>query len=376
MRTYLLSFLVFLSFSLFAQSISSPPSGDNQKSVVTQYMGSLAYVSITYNSPDVTSPRGEDRRGHIWGELVPYGLNDLGFGSSKAAPWRAGANENTVIEFSHDVEIEGKKLAAGVYGLHIIVEETAPWTLIFSHNSTAWGSYFYKESDDALRVQISPQDNEYREWLTYEFIDRRADQCTVAMMWENKQLPFTIKVPNMEEVYLTKIRQELENSPGFTWQAWNQAAAYCLQNNINLEEALSWAEQSINAPFSGQANFTTISTKAQILQQLNKTEAAEMAFNEAIAHPTANAFQVHGLGRSLIGQGHKEMAMKVLEANHKKHKGAWPTEVGMARACSALGQYKEAIKHVEVAITQAPDDQNKKYLEGIISSLQAGKDMN
>ena len=119
----------FLQFSL--AQLSLPPGGGNQKSVTTQYIGALVYVTVTYNSPDVTSPQGEDRTGKIWGQLVPHGMNNLGFGSAKESPWRAGANENTTIQFSHDVEVQGQPIKAGTYGFHIITQETGDWTIIF-----------------------------------------------------------------------------------------------------------------------------------------------------------------------------------------------------------------------------------------------------
>ena len=160
----------------FAQ-VTLPPSGANQKSVTTQYIGALASVSIAYSSPDVHGANGQDRSGQIWGQLVPYGLNDLGFGLRNPSPWRAGANENTTFTFSHDVLVNGKPLKAGTYGFHIIAEEEGPWTLIFSDNSTAWGSFFYQEKEDALRVEATPEEGNYHEWLTYEFIDRQPESC-------------------------------------------------------------------------------------------------------------------------------------------------------------------------------------------------------
>lgn len=113
--------------------LTLPPLGDNQKTVVTQYMG-LVSVTLTYNSPDVTSPAGEDRTGEIWGKLVPYGLTDPGFGTAEEAPWRVGANENTTISFSHDVEVEGRALAAGTYGVHMIPGQNE-WVEIFLLNA-------------------------------------------------------------------------------------------------------------------------------------------------------------------------------------------------------------------------------------------------
>jgi len=86
---FLLTALVIWSS---AQALTTPPSGDNQKSKIIQYIGPVE-VSISYSSPDVHGPNGEDRAGKIWGEVAHYGFIDQNFGTSKAAPWRAGANE-------------------------------------------------------------------------------------------------------------------------------------------------------------------------------------------------------------------------------------------------------------------------------------------
>ena len=63
----------------------------------------LTDVTVNYDRPAV-----KGREGKIWGQLVHYGYKYQDFGTSKAAPWRAGANENTTITFSTDVKIEGK----------------------------------------------------------------------------------------------------------------------------------------------------------------------------------------------------------------------------------------------------------------------------
>lgn len=133
---------VFLSAATLAAQfpgLTLPPSGGNQKAAVTQFIGPVK-LTIEYSSPQVHGgPGAQDRRGKIWGQLVPYGMADLGFGNGKPSPWRAGANENTVFETSHDVTVEGKPLGAGRYGLHMIpVKES--WTLIFSKNSTSWAA--------------------------------------------------------------------------------------------------------------------------------------------------------------------------------------------------------------------------------------------
>jgi len=111
MRRSLIALLAtgLLSLPALGQGITTPPNGDNQRSSVTQHIG-LVKVTIDYNSPDVHAPNGEDRRGKIWGTLVPWGTIDDPFGTCTECPWRAGANENTVFTVSHDVKINGQPL--------------------------------------------------------------------------------------------------------------------------------------------------------------------------------------------------------------------------------------------------------------------------
>ena len=373
--TSLCLLLFMTSLSLQAQ-LSTPPSGNNQKSVVTQYIGSLAKVTIDYNSPDVTAPNGDSRKGKIWGQLVPYGLAANNFGTAKEMPWRAGANENTVITFSHDVEVQGKALAAGTYGFHIIPQENGPWTLIFSKNTTSWGSYFYDEKEDALRVETTPETAPYHEWLSYEFIDRQPASTTVALFWDELMIPFTIEVPEISELYLSKMEEDLRGSLGFSWQNLVQAANYAVQSGADLDQALAWANAAVSAPFVGQPNYTTLATQAQVLQAMGKEAEAIASMQQAIEHPSASSNQIHGYGRQLITQGKKEKAMEVFTFNYEKFNGAWPTEVGMARAYSAMGEYEKALKHAQKAVEQAPDQLNKDALVEAVEKLKKKEDIN
>ena len=138
-----------ISFISKAQ-LTQPPNGGNKKAWVGERIG-ITDVTINYDRPGV-----KGREGKIWGQLVHAGFIDQGFGSSKSAPWRAGANENTTITFSTDVTIEGKPLAAGRYGFFVAYDPNES-TLVFSKNSTSWGSYFYDEKEDALRVKVKTQ---------------------------------------------------------------------------------------------------------------------------------------------------------------------------------------------------------------------------
>ena len=357
--------------------LTLPPGGDNQKSIVTQYMG-FASITVTYNSPDVTGPAGEDRKGKIWGELVPYGMAPAGFGNNLPTPWRAGSNENTVVTLSHDLEVEGQPLAAGSYGLHMVPGEDE-WEIIFSTNSRAWGSFFHDPAEDALRVTVKPEAAEFREWLSYDPIDRDLDSTVIAMHWENLRVPIRFHVPDMVDKYVQILKQELTGSPGFSWQNWNAAAQFLINRDTEgkyLELAQQWAEAAVNAPFVGQKNFQTLTTRALVQKKAGSGDQALESILEAVALPSANAGQIHQLGRQLITMGQAEEALKVFQKSFERFDGAWPTHVGMARGLSAVGRYKDALKHAKAALEQAPDDLNKKSLEGMIEALDAGQDVN
>jgi tetratricopeptide (TPR) repeat protein len=352
--------------------ISLPPSGDNQRSTVSQDLG-LVHVQVEYSSPNVTGPNGEDRRGKIWGTLVPWGLAQNNFGTATEMPWRAGANENTTVTFSHDVRVQGKPLAAGTYGLHMIPQEKGPWTVIFSRDSTSWGSFFYDPKYDALRVEATPAKAPFREWLTYDFDDRERASTTLALHWEELRLPLAIEVPDLTALYVDTISKELRSSPGFNWQNWNAAAQFLLGEERELEQALVWAEAAVSQPFVGQANFATLSTKALVQAKLGRADDAKETLAAAIQHPTADATQIHQLGRALLAQGDTKTALVVFQANYDKYQGAWPTHVGMARGLSATGDYAKALEHAKKALAQAPDPINKTSLEQMVKNLEQGK---
>jgi tetratricopeptide (TPR) repeat protein len=366
--------IVATSMSAAAQqTITLPPDGDNERSEITQQIG-IVKASIEYSSPDVHAPNGDDRRGKIWGTLVPWGIHDLGFNNRKG-PWRAGANQNTVFTVSHPVKINGQPLPAGRYGLHMLAAEQE-WTLIFSKNSTSWGSFSYDQAEDALRVTTKPEKAPYREWLTYEFIERKPDRATAALEWEELRVPFTITVDDMPALYIESMRRELRNAAGFNSVQWQRAAQYCLQTNHNLDEALTWAENAISLPGVGQATFTTLSTKAQILEKLNRTADAEAVMTAAMDLSNALPIEIHQYGRRLLTAGKNKEAFAVFQKNAKRFGDAWPVHVGLARGYSAIGDYKTALKHAEQALPQAPDDLNRKSLQDAVVRLKQGQDMN
>ena len=352
------------------RGVTLPPDGDNQLASVTQGIG-LVRVTIDYHSPDVHSPAGEDRRGKVWGTLVPYGMANLNFGTcGDQCPWRGGANENTVFTTTHDIKVQGQPLPAGSYGLHFL-PGPEEWTVIFSKNHSSWGSFTYDAREDALRVQAKPGKSDYHEWLTYEFTDRQKDRATVALKWEDLQVPITLSVDNMTDLYVDNLRKELRSDPGFTWQNWVAAARYCLDNKTNLPEALVWADQAAHKPGIGVENFATLTTLADLQTANGKADDARKTMEQALNHRTAGPLDIHLYGRQLLQQQKNEEAMKVFELNAKRYPNQWPVHVGLARGHAALGRKDKALAEARLALPQAPDEPNRNALQALIQQIEA-----
>ncbi|MCP4200988.1 MAG: DUF2911 domain-containing protein [bacterium] len=367
--------LVAPTGSLSAQRLTTPPPGANQRSVVTQYLG-MASVTIDYNSPDVTSPAGDDRTGKIWGQLVPWGIapNPFypGFGTAENMPWRVGANENTTITVSHDVEIESEPLAAGKYALFMAPGEDE-WTIIFNRNASAWGSFFYEPDLDALQVTVKPEKTDFfREWLTFEFDDRQLDTTLAVLHWENLRVPFRVSVPNISELYHQTMTAELTGAVGFSFQNFVRASQWASQQDAYHDDAVKWADAAIAA----NANFQTISNKAQILNSVGRGEEAMETLDQAIEHPTATVVLVHMAARGLQQQGQMEAANVIFRKNHERHSGEWPVDFGMARVYSEEGNFEKALEHARIALTRAPAGAQKQNLEAQIARLEKGENIN
>ena len=372
--------LAFGALQANAQELSEitmPPDGNNQKAEVSQWIG-LAKVTISYHSPNVHGVEGKDRTGHIWGELVQYGFFDDGFGPSRAMPWRAGANENTTITFSHDVKIEGQTLKAGSYALFLDLEKTGPSYWIFSNHTTGWGSYQYDPKNDALRVPVNAQTATYTEFLTYAFDDRRLASAIAFLQWENKRFAFKIDVPNVNELYVAQIRKDLQGWPGFNYRNWQNAAQFCAANKMNLDEALIWADKSISEPFRGAAGgreeFSTLQTKAAVLSAMSRTADADAVMAKAIHLPNTTVMNVHQYGVSLLAAHRNEKAMEVFRFNREQHPDdKFVPNVGLARGYTALGDKQKAIAFWETALQNVPENQ-KPYLSRYQQALKALKE--
>jgi DUF2911 family protein len=311
----------------------------------------LTDITVKYHRPLVNGRK-------IWGGLVPFGK-----------VWRAGANENTTIEFSDPVSVEGKPLAKGVYGLHMIPNPDS-WTVIFSKTNTAWGSYSYNQNEDALRVNVKPKPlAEMKEALEFDFEDLKPDSTAVTLEWEKLGVPFTVSIKDAEQT-LENIRAQLKGRGQFTWQALDEGAQFCLTRKINLDEALRWADASIQ----NEERFDNLSTKADILKALNRPDEAKVTWNHAVE--VANAQQLYSYGRRLQGQKQNAEAMEIFKEVDKRFPQGVYGDLARARVKSAAGDFVGAASDAKQAQAAAPTDAQKQSIKALIDRLETKQDIN
>ena len=337
-----------LSGAALAQSFVLDLPDQSQGARISQRIG-ITDVTIKYHRP-----LAKDRK--IWGGLVPYGQ-----------VWRAGANINTTIAFSDPVTIEGQQLAAGTYGLHMI-PNADEWTIIFSNNSTSWGSFTYSQAEDALRVNVKPRATEMHNALTYDFDDLQPESAVVVLEWEKVAVPFKVGV-DVHSVVEASLKKQLRNLSQYTWMSWDDAANYLLAEKVDYDDALKYANESIK----NEDRYENEMTKANTLKALNRKDDAEVATKRALE--LANPLQTHLYGRQLQAEKKNDEAFAIFRENAKKHPNEWFVHTGLARIYSSQGKWDDATKEMKLAVTAAPDSQ-KAYLGGLQKKLEDKQDIN
>ena len=353
LRRYILALVAITGLSLgaatcSAQSVLLDIPRDSQHSVVTQRIG-ITDITINYHRPLVKGRA-------IWGKVVPYG-----------EVWRAGANENTTITVTDPVMVEGQPLAPGTYGLHMIPTEN-DWTVIFSKVYTAWGSFSYKQDNDALRITVKPQPSDFREALTYDFDDVKKDSAVATLRWEKIAVPFKVAA-DVNETVKASLHSQLQGLRQYTWEAWDDAASYLLANKFDLEEALQFEETSIRT----EPRFDNFLTKSQILEAMGRKDESQAAQNQAIARATAA--QLYVWGRQLQQQGKQDQAFDFYRQAARKDPNDWAAHDGTARIYSAKGDFDNALKEMKLARDGAPDNQ-RIFFEANLKKLEAKQDIN
>lgn len=311
---------------------------------VSQTVG-LTDITITYHRPGVNKRK-------IWGGLVPY--NEV---------WRAGANENTTIAFSTPVAVGDHELAAGAYGLHMIPSEKE-WTVIFSSMSRAWGSFSYDPKEDVTRMTVTPETADFEERLSYRFEDPTEDGVIVLLHWEKLRVAFPIRV-DTKSVVFESLKGQLRGLPRFSWQGWNQAAQWCLRNDVEMDQALAWADQSI----ATQTTFQNLRTKAAILEK--KGDAKTAADLRERAFKIATEADINLYGYQLLQQNKLDEAIAMFKKNVKDHPESWNTYDSLGEGYAAKGDKKLAIENYRKALSMTTDPAQKKRITEVLTKLKA-----
>lgn len=299
----------------------------SQGARVTQRIG-LTDITVAYHRPMVAGRK-------IFGGVVPYG-----------EVWRAGANLNTTIEVTDPITVEGHPLAAGIYGLHMIPGERS-WTVIFSKNSTSWGSFTYDSTEDALRVTVAPRSIAPQEVLTYAFDDPTPRTVVLTMQWEKTAVPIRIDV-DTPHLVAQSLRNQLRGRVQVEWPAWEEVANYLLQNSLGADEALRDADQSIAI----EDRFENEITRARALTALGRMAEASAAQVKALS--LGNQRQVYEFGRSLQRLGQQGAALQVYRDDMKKHPGTWTSHQEAARIAVGANDYDTALREIGLALADAP----------------------
>ena len=351
---YKLRFLLLLPCLLLgtvlcnAQSTQLDLPLQSQHAIVTQRLD-VTDITINYHRPLANGRK-------IWGGLVPYGQ-----------VWRAGANENTTITFTDPVTIEGKPLDRGTYGLHMIPNEDQ-WTIIFSKMHTAWGSFSYDQAEDALRVTVKPGTSELHNALAYDFDQLEPDSTVVTMSWDKVAVPFKVAV-NLNQTVEASLHNQLRGLSQYTWDAWDNAATYMVDNKMDLNEALKYEDKSIQ----NEERFENLMTKSRILDAMGQKDQATVARDKALS--MGNAQQLYGYARQLQRQKKQDEAFAVFRTVEKKYPGNWLTYAGMGRIYCSQGDYSKATQEMKLALAGAPDV-GKPSVESLIKRLEAKEDIN
>jgi TolA-binding protein len=338
--------LLLLAAPLAVRAQSPPlklPQASPEASV-TQMVG-ITEIEIRYHRPAVNKRK-------VWGELVPWGQ-----------VWRAGANENTTISVSSPVAVEGQKLAAGTYGLHMIPTETE-WTVIFSAMADAWGSFGYDQKEDVLRVKVQPEKTAFTERLEYTFVNPTDDSVTARLSWDELAVPirFTVDTP---QAVVESLRTQLRGLPQFFWQPWNQAANYCLQKGVDLPEAMQWADRSIAI----QENFTNLRTKAGLLEKQGDVKAAEALRAKSLT--IATEADMNNYGYQLLGEKKYDAAIAVFQKNVKNYPKSWNAYDSLGEGYLTRGDKKQAAEYYGKALAMTTNESQKKRISEILARLKA-----
>lgn len=340
---------LFMVFGVVAVVSTTAMAQINLPVAVSQRGTTSQRIGVTDISIDYGRPSANERT--LWGDLVPY--DEI---------WRAGANENTVFTSTTPVKIEGKDLAAGRYGLHMIPGKKS-WTIIFSSDSHAWGSYFYKQENDALRVTVTPSNSTHTELLTYDVPSVSASSATFQLRWGSLSIPFRVSV-DLATTVVPDLKAQLTGLAGFSAQNYATAASWLVQNEVDLPLAKRWLEGSLKSAPSF-ASYRLAANLAEKDQQPSIASDYRKKAMEASTNAELNAF-----GYELMQKGKMADAIAAFEMNSvrfPKDPNVWDS---LGEAYGTNNNKAKAIECFNKALSMNPSADVRKNSEKWLEKLR------
>ncbi|HLY71575.1 MAG TPA: DUF2911 domain-containing protein [Puia sp.] len=359
LKTSLIKLMALLSVSFIYFTTHAQlnlPRTPSPGASVSQTIG-ISTISVSYSRPSV---KGRE----VWGSLVPYGYNVQGFGLGNSAPWRAGANENTVIKFSNDAKVEGQAVPAGSYGLTFVINQDNTGEVILSKDYKSWGSFFYDPQRDQMRAKIQLRDVAFTEMLTYDFMNLTKTSAELVLNWEKKQFPVKIEF-DVDDIVIKNAEQELKGATGFNPASFTNAANYALTNKVDYAEALTWIDHAL----ANTKSFTNYNIKSGLLRAMDKPADADKAMNDGI--PLANEGELNAYGYQLLTDGQKEKAIEIFILNTQKNPKSANVWDSLGEAYALKGDKKNAIINFKKSLSMNPPAPVKANSEKYLRQLGA-----
>ena len=347
--------LIFTALTSQGQNITTPRIPSPAASV-SQTIG-ISTVTVNYSRPSVKGRQ-------VWGALVPYGWNKQAFGAGNDAPWRAGANENTVVMLSHPAMIEGHTVPAGEYGLFFVINQDNTGEVILSKDSKSWGSFWYDPQRDEMRAKIALRSVPNTELLTYDFQNVTKNSAELTLNWEKMQFPVKIEFA-VDEIVMDNAAEELKGPTGFNWEGYSSAANYALRNKLNYDKALAWIDQAIAI----NSNFTDLSIKSGLLKETGKTTEADNVMKDAVVVATEN--ELNQYGYQLMNDKEQDKAIAIFILNTQRHPKSANTFDSLGEAYALAGDKKNAIINFKRSLALNPPAATKANSEKYLRQLGA-----
>jgi len=308
---------------------------------VSQTVG-ISTITVNYSRPSI---RGRE----VWGNLVPYGWDKNGSAIGLESPWRAGANENTIIHLSHDAKVEGTTVPAGDYGLTFIINKDNTGEVILSKDYKSWGSFWYNPKQDQMRAKITIRDVPVSvEKLYYSFDSVSRTWAELDLNWAKKQFPVKIEF-DVDNIVMENARELMNGQTAFFPQNLNAAANYSLAHNVDTTLGMQWVNRTLTG---NPQNYTALAIKAGFLKNAGDSVASAKLLKAS--EPFANDAELNAYGYQLLGEKKFAEAIDALKLNTVKHPENPNTWDSLGEAYALSGDKKNAITNFKKALSMNP----------------------